>query len=158
MKRTLFFLIFLLSLSFFSFGCKPLAQRASRDAVNFSLLDIKDNKISLSDYKGKPVMLFFWATWCPYCVRELPRLSMEYDNLKSRGISVLAVNIGEKKDKVQRFMDNNKLAFPVLLDSDSKVANEYGLVGIPTFIFIDSQGKITYQSNGFPENLIQSSA
>lgn len=126
-------------------------------AFNFSLYDLEGNKISLSDFSGKPLILFFWTTWCPFCREEFPVLTDNYNDLKKEGIEVLAIDIGESKERVKKFTVNLNLdmPFPILLDSASTVAYAYDLLGVPTFILIDSQGKIKFQGNDFPGNYKQ---
>lgn len=119
----------------------------------FNLNDLLGRNISLSDFSGKPIILFFWATWCPFCVQELPNLQKQYLALKGAGIEVLAINVGEPKERVEKFLSKkDKLEFPILLDRDSQVASDYDLVGIPTFILIDAKGKIKSRSHNFPDD------
>ncbi|TAN61200.1 TlpA family protein disulfide reductase, partial [bacterium] len=89
----------------------------------------------------------------PFCVKELPNLQKQHAALKSAGIEVLAINVGEPKERVEKFLSKkDRLEFPILLDSDSQVASDYNLVGIPTFILIDAKGKIKSRSHNLPED------
>ena len=120
--------------------------------INFSLYDLKGNMITLSKFRDKhPAILFFWTIWCPFCIQELRNLNKIYPSLASDNITVLAINIQESELKVSKFLKRNPLLFKVLLDSDASVAYSYGLIGVPTYVFIDKKGEIVFQDNYFPQ-------
>lgn len=105
---------------------------------NFTLENLEGEEVSLEDYKGKIIMLNFWATWCPYCVKEMPdmnRLQEENDDLV-----VLAVNIKEEKDKVKEYIEEGGYDFEVVLDTKASVAETYLVGPLPTTYFIDKEG------------------
>jgi len=119
--------------------------------LDFALSDIDGNKIILSEFKNKKsVILFFWTIWCPSCIRELDKLNRIYPSLISEDIEILAINVQESKSRVRRFLSRNAVDFKVLLDSDAYVANLYGLIGVPTFVFINKQGEIVFLDNYSP--------
>lgn len=107
---------------------------------NFTLPDLKEKEVSLSDYKGKKVFLNFWATWCPPCRGEMPDMNKLHAELEDSEVVILAVNIGEEKDKAEKFINNNKFNFKVLLDTKTEIGAQYGVSGIPTSILIDENG------------------
>lgn len=111
-------------------------------AMDFKLKDLNGKEVSLSDYKGKKVFLNFWATWCPPCKAEMPEMEMLYQETKNSDLVILAVNLDEEKDTVQKFINSNKYNFPVLLDTGNIVASQYEVVSIPTSFFIDKEGNI----------------
>lgn len=111
-------------------------------AMDFKLKDLNGKEVSLSDYKGKKVFLNFWATWCPPCKAEMPEMEMLYKETKNSDLVILAVNLDEEKDTVQKFINSNKYNFPVLLDTGNIVASQYEVVSIPTSFFIDKEGNI----------------
>lgn len=111
-------------------------------AMDFKLKDLNGNEVSLSDYKGKKVFLNFWATWCSPCRSEMPEMEKLYQETKNSDLIILAVNLDEDKETVQKFMSSNKYNFPVLLDTDNIVASKYRIVSIPTSFFIDKEGNI----------------
>jgi len=122
------------------------------DAPGFELADLGGVTLKLSDYQGKqPVMLLFWTTWCPFCRTELKDLNRRYSQLKNENIEILAINIGESENRVKAFIESRPVDYRILLDEDSSVADNYGLVGVPTYILIDKNGKIVSKGNGFPE-------
>lgn len=157
MKRQLLFFVsvFLLTASL-SLAVEPLPAKLNDAAADFKLLDLTGKEISFSASSGKPALLFFWATWCPFCRDELPHLQKQYQGLKKAGIEVFAIDVSEPKERIEKFLSKkNNLEFPILLDSDSRVASAYNLVGIPTFILIDAQGKIKARSHNFPDDYEQ---
>lgn len=159
-KQKLTAVLFLISVMLFSavsFAAEALPQTKSAETglIDFSLQDLNGKTISSADFKGKALIMFFWATWCPYCRVEIPVLAKKYNEIKGNNIELLAIDIGEKPDKVAKFMSQAKAEFPVLLDIDSRVANSYNLLGIPTIILINSQGKIVFQGNDLPEDYLE---
>ena len=152
---TVLFLSLFLIFSHSCFAVTPLTLKEGQLAPSFRLSSVSGSEIALSDFKNKAVLLFFWATWCPFCTGELPQLQKRYAEMKSKGIEVLAIDIAEPTEKVARFVSMKGVKFPVLLDKDNKVANSYGLVGVPTYVLIDSQGKIRFQGNSLPDDYTQ---
>lgn len=114
----------------------------NKKAADFSLQDLTGKNISLNNFNGKGVILFFWATWCPHCQRALSQLDSEYKNIDASGIKLLAIDIGEPKTIVEKFKLKYSIGYPILLDSDGEVAHKYGVLGVPTFIFISKKGNI----------------
>lgn len=116
---------------------------ATGPAIDFTLEDLDGNKVSLSDYKGKKnVFVNFWATWCPPCRQEMPEIEKIYQEYKNKDLVILAVDIGEDKNTVSKFINENKYNFKVLLDSDGSVAKAYNTTSIPVSYFIDKNGNI----------------
>lgn len=111
-------------------------------APDFELQSLDGTKIKLSDLKGKNVIINFWATWCGYCVSEMPDLQKLQDTYKDEELLVLAVNVGESKEVVQKFKEDNKLNLTVLLDEDSSIANLYGLRSFPSTLTVNKEGEI----------------
>ena len=148
----LFAVIFIL----FSAGLAAEPVKRSRAAVDFSLKDVLGQVYNLSDYKFKQaVVLAFWTTWCPFCRQELKSLDTLYPQLQKEGIEVLAIDIQEPGYKVERFVKEKGLIMKVLLDFDAKVARDYSIMGVPTFILIDKQGNIVYEGSRFPKEKFQ---
>ncbi|TDL91938.1 redoxin domain-containing protein [Vibrio vulnificus] len=112
-------------------------------APNFSLKTLDGKQVELSDYKGKKVMLNFWATWCPPCKKEMPDME-KYTQQVGDDVVVLAVNIDPEND-VQAFVEDNGITFTIPLDSQSAknpVNERYKILSIPTTYFIDKEGII----------------
>jgi len=117
-------------------------------ALNIKLKDLNGKEVSLGDFKGKKVLLNFWASWCPPCKAEMPDLEKLYQQTKDSDLVILAVNLGEDKTTAKTFIDNNKYNFTVLLDLDQSTANQYNIVAIPTSFFIDKEGNIVSTIKG----------
>jgi len=101
------------------------------------------NVVNLSDYKGKVVLLNFWASWCFPCRKEMPSMQELYQIFKDRNFEILAVNLDKfGKEKVLSFVSNYGLTFPILLDEDMKTALSYEVRNIPTSYIIDKEGII----------------
>jgi len=109
---------------------------------DFTLPLLGGANASLSSYKGKIVILNFWATWCPPCRAEMPSMEKLYQRFKNQGLEILAVDLGESAVTVRRFIQNNRYTFPVMLDTDNRIGSLYGIQAIPTTFIIDREGKI----------------
>jgi peroxiredoxin len=121
-------------------------------APDFELYDLEGNIHKLSDYKGTPILLNFWATWCGPCRGEMPHLEEVYAEWKEKDLTFFAVNIGESSTDVTAFLDYYGFNMQVLLDSARTVSGRYGVSGIPTTYFIDEDGIIQNRVVGaFPD-------
>ncbi len=109
---------------------------------DFQLTDLDGKSVSLSQYRGKVVLLNFWATWCKPCTTEMPAMQTTYDKLRDKGFVVLAVNELEDDAKVREHIKQYGHTFPVLMDRDNKVANQFGVFGLPVSVFIDEKGVV----------------
>lgn len=117
-------------------------------APDFTLKDVAGNLVTLSNYKGRVVLVNYWATWCGPCQLEMPTLEKYYAMYKGQGLVVLGVNTGDALADVQAFVDSRKLSFPILLDEDMKVSDVYRVNSLPTTFIVDPQGNITQQQVG----------
>ena len=112
------------------------------EAPNFILKDMNGTEHQLSDYKGKGVFLNFWATYCGPCKEEMPYMNNVYSEYQSKGVEVLAINIGEAELLVNKFIDKYELNFPILYDRNETVTSSYNFIPLPTTFLIDENGKI----------------
>ena len=119
-------------------GSRPPAT--GMPASDFTLSDLNGTVQSLSQYRGRIVLLNFWATWCKPCTTEMPAMQESYDKLHDQGFVVLAINELEDEAKVREHITAYGHTFPVLMDRDNRVANLYGVYGLPVSVFIDEQG------------------
>ncbi|TLS38133.1 peroxiredoxin family protein [Pseudalkalibacillus caeni] len=116
-------------------------------APDFSLTTLSGEKASLSDFKGKPVLLNFWATWCPPCKKEMPDMQKFYEKHGSEA-AIVSVNmtkfeLPDRREKVKDFVEDYQLTFPVLLDLKGEVGEKtYNVITMPTTFLIDSEGVI----------------
>lgn len=107
----------------------------------FEVANTHGDKVSLSDYKGKVVVLNFWASWCEPCVKEMPLINEVYQSNQS-DVATLFVNAGESKGTVNEFLTAHQFEFPVMIDATGKVAGLYGIVGLPVTYIIDKKGNL----------------
>ncbi len=121
-------------------------------APDFELENLEGKSVKLSELKGKPVFLDFWATWCGPCRRALPH-TQEFAKKYKDKAHILAINVRESKEKVQQFMEQNNYTFPVLLDTEGEVARAYQVSGIPQFVIIDAEGKIQLIKVGYGQGV-----
>ena len=110
-------------------------------APDFELKSIDGSLIKLSENRDKNVLLNFWYTGCGFCVTEMPDLQKLQDTYPD-DLLLLAINVGENKDEIEAFMDENKLSFTVLLDEDMLVAYDYGIRSFPTTIAVNKKGEV----------------
>jgi peroxiredoxin len=116
--------------------------RVGNIAPDFTLGSNRASRVSLSELRGKIVILNFWASWCPPCRHEVPALQTIHNEFGPRGVVVLAVNEREKLSDVERFAHDNSINFAVWLDEDGWAGNIYQARSIPTTYFIDEEGII----------------
>jgi peroxiredoxin len=110
------------------------------EAPDFQLKDLQGHTVKLSDFRGKKVMLNFWAPWCPPCKQEMPEMQ-KFHEAAGNEVSILAVNIDPQYNSA-KFLGKMGITFPILLDGEDKVNTQYGVMTIPTTFFIDEKGII----------------
>lgn len=139
-------------------GCEPAGD--SDDGIDrrypappFTLERLGGGSVSLSDWAGKPVILDFWATWCPPCEFQVPELNVLYERYRDdAAVGIFGITIDEGADSaVREWMDEKGVIYPVLLGDDG-LAREYGALGFPTFVLIAPDGKIAWTHAGVIEH------
>jgi len=118
----------------------PVKQSVEYHGTDWTLKNLAGESVTLSDYQGRPTLLVFWATWCPYCKKLLPGIAELNDKYESKGLKVLAVNIREDW-KPEVYWRNFGYKFDTVLDGD-EVGKIYGVGGTPTVVFIAPSGKV----------------
>jgi cytochrome c biogenesis protein CcmG/thiol:disulfide interchange protein DsbE len=111
------------------------------EVPNFTFPDMNGKEVSLSDHRGKVVLVNVWATWCPPCRQEMPSMQSLYEKFKGENFEILAVSIdSEGREAVAPFMRKMNLTFPALLDPGETIRSLYGITGVPESFIIDKQG------------------
>lgn len=161
--------IFLMMMFLFLVGCtfpKEDAKENSKDsdslvkkeitAPDFEMSTFEGNKMKISDFKGKYVVLNFWASWCPPCVEEMPHLQKAYESfLKQGDVVLLGINLTvsrpNEKTEAEKMIKENQYTFPVLLDETGAAAEAYEVVSIPKTVILYPDGIVAGVINGYME-------
>jgi peroxiredoxin len=124
-----------------------MTMTVNTSAPDFTLPNLNDQPITLSELRGKPTIINFWTTWCPPCNEELPALQATYTK-HHQEVNLLAVSVREEKTTVQPFAQEKGLTFPILLDTNGRVMKMYQVQGYPTTVFLDAEGMIVNRHIG----------
>jgi len=118
----------------------PVKQdiEVGKESPDFTLKNLAGEEVSLSDYRGKIVLINFWATWCKYCDMEMPDLQRIHE--ENDDLVILAVNQIEDKETVKKYIEKSKYDFEVILDSNGDISRTYLVRGLPTSYFVDAEG------------------
>ncbi len=130
-------------------GPRPVTDRPQ--APDFTLKGLDGGSHTLSDLRGKVVLVNFWASWCPPCREEMPSMQRLYAELAGRDFEVLAVNVGEREETVFSFTRGEiaaELEFPILLDPAAEVIERYPAPGLPATFVVDRQGRLALKAVG----------
>jgi peroxiredoxin len=117
-------------------------------APDFALPDTNGRLHRLSDYRGKTVIINFWATWCPPCREEIPSMNRAWQQLRQEDVVMLAINMGEDEDTIFLFTADYPAEFPLLLDRDGAVIARWPVKGLPTTFIIAPDGSLAYRAIG----------
>ncbi len=130
-----------------------MAVAYAEPAPDWVLKDSEGKEISSADYKGKPLILHFWGTWCPYCKKLQPGLDKIYSKYKEDGLTLLAISFAEKKDAdPQKSLEERGHSFITLVNGE-EVVKKFSVRGTPTTFFIDKKGEVIWMTNtSDPEN------
>ncbi len=146
-----------LFLMFAEIGCVARSsEHIGAQAPDFTLPLVSDpkQKINLTETaKEGPVLLVFWASWCPTCVEEIPEVNHVYQEWSPKGLKILGVNVQEPQNDVLQFMKAQPIDYPVVLDEEGDVADKFGLVGLPSAVVLAKGGEIIYYGFSLPRNL-----
>jgi len=142
--KTIVQLLLLLMFVWVLSSCRSSSPKgtASKGAPDFTVTDIQGNKFSLSSYRGKVVLLDFWATWCSPCLEEIPHFVQMQQNLGPQGFQAIGISMDDGPKPVEKFVQEHKLNYPVAL-GDSKLADSFGgILGLPVTFVINRDGQI----------------
>jgi peroxiredoxin len=127
-------------------SCSADAKTANLD---LKLKDINGKSVTLSDYKGKVVLLDFWATWCPPCRKEIPGLVSLYDAYRSRGLVVVGVSMDDSKKDIRKFAKKLGMDYPILIGyGHEDLEPAFGQLPLPTAFVISRDGRICFKHDG----------
>jgi thiol-disulfide isomerase/thioredoxin len=136
----------------FSNSNKDVDQNISGQvAKDFTVIDVDGKEVSLSDFKGKPVVVNFWASWCPPCKEEMPYFNEVYKELGDEVQFMMVDLVDGSRETVataKAFIKDNGYEFPIFFDTDQDAAIAYGVYSIPTSIFIDAEGRVVKAITG----------
>ncbi len=123
--------------------------RAARPPVDFRLASLDDGApLGPPDFAGKVVLVEFWATWCGPCRLQAQFLEEIHGELAGKDVAFLAVDVGEDRETVERYVEKTPFPYPVLLDPNDSLSARYRIFGLPTVMIVDRQGKISYLKTG----------
>ncbi len=116
----------------------------------FQVTDLSGQRHQLSDYKGKVLVLHFWASWCPYCQKEIPKLTQLAKEFDGKGVRVLSVNSDQEPSKLEAFLKEHQLPYPVVADQQAgrSIFGQYGVSGIPVTFVVGRDGRVAKRLNG----------
>lgn len=118
------------------------------EAPGFKLENMDSEIITLEHYRGRPVIINFWATWCPPCREELPSMNRAWDKIKNEDIAMVAINVGEDEDTIFTFMGDYPINFDLLLDTSGEIIAQWPIKGLPTTFVLDPDGRLVYRAIG----------
>ena len=118
-------------------------------APNFTFPDLNGQQVSLSEHRGKVVLVNIWATWCPPCRQEMPSMQKLYERFKGENLEILAVSIDSTgREAVAPFVRTMNLTFPIMLDPKEVIRPLYGITGVPESFIIDKEGIVVQKIIG----------
>lgn len=132
-------------ISVFIFALFMSSNLSFAKPIDFELQDLNGNVVKLSSFRGKNILLFFWTSSCKICSKYYQKAEKLYPELKSKDIVLLSVNVFDSKSRAESFKKKENISYPVLLDTDGKVAWELGVSGVPNFIYVNKQGNAIQQ-------------
>lgn len=128
-----------------------MVQEGSVESPGFTTDDAQGNRVDFTSFRGKLVVLNFWATWCPPCRLEMPAMERLYQEFQGKGLEVVAVNFMESAEKVRAFAEEQKLTYPMLLDSQAEIAESYGVMRLPETVLIGREGELIGKTIGYKD-------
>ena len=135
----------------FPFFENPLTGKPAPD---FTLSTLNEKAVNMTQYRsGQKAIIFFWATWCPHCRIALKELNQDSARIQDQGIKIIIIDLGEDKEQVEAHIRKNKYTLDIFLDIESSLAEPYGIIGVPTFFFVDEKGIIKMVKHSLPKNL-----
>ncbi|MBW7884400.1 MAG: TlpA family protein disulfide reductase [Caldilineaceae bacterium] len=158
MSRLLALIFLLIGVALLQAGCQAPGDLAAATAQqgpgevpgrgdvapDFVMPLLDGGAVQLSQYRGRPVVLYFWATWCGSCTFDLPIIDAAARDLAGTGVVILTVNVGQSQAEVQKFVDAGAYDLPFGLDGNMEIGRAYRLLGFPSTYFVDAAGRIQH--------------
>jgi peroxiredoxin len=130
----------------------PIAAAALKIGDTFPKIAVSDRQgkpVALpDDFRGKVALIHFWATWCPFCIKEIQALESIYGVYREKGLVPFSVNVGEDNQTIAAFLKNETATYPILMDRNSEAARQCGVTGLPTTFICDRNGVIKFKIIG----------
>lgn len=148
LKQSRYLQLLLISSSLLFVNLNTLAAiDVGSTAPGFTTKTLSGNEVTVNSVNNKPIYIKFWATWCTYCVEEMPHLQQIFDDFGDN-LEVLAINVGmnDSVARINRFMQKNKYSLPVSFDAQGELVEKYQVLGTPLHILIGTDGKIIHRS------------
>jgi len=146
MRFVLFTLSAVLIVALVLQGCSEMFRplRTGDPAPQGTLPDVQGKQVVIPDaYQGRLAVFLFWEKDCPYCASEMPALEQLYQNYSGKGLTIVAVNVGNTRDEVDRIARDKGITFPVLLDRERGISRMYGVIALPMMIFVSRDSRIS---------------
>ena len=132
-------------------GCEPPQEPQEPKKTikgDFTLMDIEGKQVRLKDFKGKVVLLEFWATWCPPCRLSAPELQALHERMEGEDFAIIAIAVEDKLQRVRKFIEEKGITYTVVID-DKGVDDAYGVHSIPTTLLLDKEGNVALTQKGY---------
>jgi peroxiredoxin len=132
--------------------CTSCLKAENTPFTGCSVSKFDGSTVNLSDFKGTPVLLFFWTTWCPYCRTSIKKLDAMQSEIAQAGVKLLVIDVGEPKERVEAFLSRQGIEMPVLLDPRSQCSETFKVMGVPTYVLIDKESQVKSVQHEFPDD------
>jgi len=133
-----------------------LGSDAKSPAIDFELPNLNGSMVRLSKFKGeRPVLVYFWATWCPYCSSIRPAVTKLREKVGPSEMEILAINVGgsDSIERIKRYQEGHPVSWAILYDGEGKIARAYGVQGIPLFVLVNKEGDVVYRDSEPPSDV-----
>tara|TARA_B100000579_G_scaffold437715_1_gene468456 strand:- start:39368 stop:39943 length:576 start_codon:yes stop_codon:yes gene_type:complete len=118
------------------------------EGTKFTLKNLKGETVNLEDFKGKPVVIDFWSSWCGPCIKEAGVLADGYKEWNFRGVEFVGIAIWDDKNSIENFIQNNDIQYEILIDKEGFTAVNFGVIAVPEKFFVKSDGSFAFKING----------
>ncbi|MFT7681372.1 MAG: thiol-disulfide isomerase/thioredoxin [Moritella dasanensis] len=131
------------------FSTAVFAENSAKLAPDFSLPGVNNSQINLADYRGKVVLVDFWASWCTPCIRSFPWMDEMVEKYGEQGFEIIAINMDQEAILAKKFLTRYPNKLTIAFDPQGVVAEQYEIMGLPNSFILNKQGEIVYKHVGF---------